>query len=141
MGEFKEKLRWVEEDRGHETPCWIWQLAQLSNGYGVEGTAEGNTLAHRRAYLNAYGPIPEGLEIDHLCRVRLCVRPEHLEAVTHQTNLRRGAGTKLTADDVREIRSLHRPAYEDLMARYGVSWYTIRDLRTKQRTSWKEVDA
>ena len=46
--------------------------------------------AHRFAYELAYGPIPEGLELDHLCRNASCVRPTHLEAVTHQVNMVRG---------------------------------------------------
>jgi len=48
--------------------------------------------AHRLSYETEIGPIPEGLELDHLCRVRSCVNPLHLEPVTHQENVRRGEG-------------------------------------------------
>lgn len=77
-------------------PCWIWvgAIAQQT-GYGAFGVRRGvddwpRVNAHRWAYLNEVGPIPEGLELDHLCRVRACVRPTHLEAVTHLVNVRRG---------------------------------------------------
>lgn len=70
--------------------CWLWDASLNNYGYGqffFDGKAR---KAHRLSYEWAYGPIPEGLEIDHLCKVRHCVRPEHLEAVSHQTNLLRG---------------------------------------------------
>lgn len=47
-------------------------------------------MVHRVSYETFIGPIPKGLEIDHLCRVKVCANPEHLEAVTHQENVRRG---------------------------------------------------
>lgn len=74
-------------------PCELWAGRRMVNGYGVLSTARGTgVLAHRWAYEQFVGPIPEGLVIDHLCRVRHCVNPDHLEAVTNEENLRRGAG-------------------------------------------------
>lgn len=68
----------------------------MTSGYGQFAMDDGDRVrmkpAHRIAYELVNGPIPEGLEIDHLCRNRLCVRPDHLEAVTTQENLRRGNG-------------------------------------------------
>lgn len=70
--------------------CWLWQRAKSSSGYGVFGVAWGHSMcAHRFAYEQAVGPIPDGLEIDHLCSNRLCVRPDHLEPVTREENIRR----------------------------------------------------
>lgn len=84
--------RWREEDRGLETPCWVWQLAQTGAGYGCEWDRERGRMvgAHILAYERENGPVPEGLELDHLCRVRLCVNPAHLQAITHAENVRRG---------------------------------------------------
>lgn len=69
--------------------CLRWTGAIQSKGYGQFKVGEKILYVHRVAYELAHGPIPEGLEIDHLCRVRDCVNPDHLEAVTHAENLRR----------------------------------------------------
>lgn len=71
-------------------PCWLWKGALLLNGYG-RLNREGYTLmAHRAAYMFFVGLVPEGLVLDHLCKVRHCVNPSHLEAVTQRVNLLRG---------------------------------------------------
>jgi hypothetical protein len=69
--------------------CWIWRGSQTS-GYGTFEIANRCIRAHRWAYEHFRGPVPPGLELDHLCRVTLCVNPWHLEAVTHVENMRRG---------------------------------------------------
>ena len=73
--------------------CWLWEAATVT-GYGVLRVRGRNVLAHRIMAEWAYGPIPDGYEVDHLCRVRACVRPSHLDVVTGAENRRR-AGTKL----------------------------------------------
>lgn len=73
-----------------ETGCWIWQRATSRSGYGNVCVDRTYFRAHRVYYERFKGPIPEGLEIDHLCRNRSCVNPEHLEAVTHRVNVHRG---------------------------------------------------
>jgi hypothetical protein len=79
------------EDRGHTTACWIWQQGINGAGYGTARPAGcQHGLAHRIAYEAFVGPIPAGLTIDHLCRVRPCCNPAHLEAVTQRENNARG---------------------------------------------------
>lgn len=73
-------------DVGHPLGCWVWTAGVGSHGYGVFA----GTVAHRFAYETFSGPIPEGMQIDHLCRNRRCVNPDHLEVVTNRENVRRG---------------------------------------------------
>lgn len=71
-----------------ENGCWNWIGADNCK-YGIFTIDGKNVLAHRWAYEFHKGPIPKGLEIDHLCRNKFCVNPEHLEAVTAKENVRR----------------------------------------------------
>ena len=65
--------------------CWLWTGRQTPDGYG-RFSGQG---AHRVAYELLVGVIPEGMELDHLCRIPLCVNPDHLEPVDRAENIRR----------------------------------------------------
>ena len=66
--------------------CWLWQGKPNKDGYG-QAQVDGNCwLAHRLIYTVEVGPIPDGLTLDHLCLVKMCVRPDHLEPVTQAVN-------------------------------------------------------
>lgn len=83
----------VPAERPDLGPCWIWIAAKTSRGYGnftVGGRSGRNHTAHRFAYELANGAVADGLDLDHLCRVRACVNPTHLEPVTRRENLLRG---------------------------------------------------
>jgi hypothetical protein len=69
--------------------CWEWKGAKDGDGYGHLGVAGSVVGAHRYAYELLVGPIPEGLHLDHLCRNRPCVNPDHLEPVTQAVNVGR----------------------------------------------------
>jgi hypothetical protein len=89
-----QKGFWNKIDK-REDGCWIWTAFLHSDGYGRFHTKDANRktigrLVHRITYEELVGPIPEGLELDHLCRNRACCNPEHLEAVTHRVNVQRG---------------------------------------------------
>lgn len=71
--------------------CWPWDSPNPSHGYGQMRVGARRIMAHRAAYELLVGPIPDGLELDHLCRNRACVNPTHLEPVTCSENLRRAA--------------------------------------------------
>jgi hypothetical protein len=72
--------------------CWLWQGSKADGGYGKFNIGGVLYPAHRVAYQWLVGPIPEGLHLDHLCRVTNCVNPAHMEPVTTRENLLRGVG-------------------------------------------------
>lgn len=103
---------YVAEDRGYTSPCWIWQRSvhgpgmKTGKGYGVIQRVGIRKPAHQAFWEDRNGPVPEGKEIDHLCRVTVCVNPDHLEAVTHAENTRRRTTSKITMEQARQMRVL-----------------------------------
>ena len=87
-----ERRFWSKVDRRGPEECWPWMGTRNRNGYGQISFDGRGQMVHRVAYELCVGPIPEGLTLDHLCRVRHCVNPAHLEPVTQQENLARTVG-------------------------------------------------
>lgn len=87
-----EKRFWAKVEKSDG--CWLWTGALTHDGYGRFRLPGGHAMAHRWAYEQTIGPVPEGLVLDHVrargCTNRNCVRPDHLEPVTEQENLLRG---------------------------------------------------
>lgn len=80
---------WLKVEMGTApSGCWLW-TGSTANGYGQARVGGKTVRAHRASYELLVGPIPEGLTLDHLCHVKNCVRPEHLEPVTAAENTRR----------------------------------------------------
>lgn len=86
----RKSVRWIEQDCGYETPCWIWQLCKVGGGYGqVHLRIDGEKvclMAHRWSWEVHVGPIAPGAVIDHQCQRRDCVNPDHLQEVTTRRN-------------------------------------------------------
>ena len=87
-----EERFWSHVDREWAGGCWPWTGSLNPKGYGRFHLPRPMLAvqAHRFAYELAHGPIPEGLTLDHLCRTRRCVNPDHLEPVTNRENVLRG---------------------------------------------------
>lgn len=102
---FLDKI-WVHPMSG----CWHWTASLDSHGYGQfqRGRGYGGlTRAYKWAYEHFVGPVPEGLELDHLCRNKTCVFPGHLEPVTHRENVLRGPGASAIHARMTECKNGH----------------------------------
>ncbi len=116
--------------------CWIWTRSIFKNGYGQ---ATGS-LAHRIVYEAIKGPIPPGKCIDHLCRIRACVNPDHMESVTHAINNRRGNATKLTAEKVvliREAVAANAKRIPTIAHEFGINRSCVTIIA--QGRTWKDI--
>lgn len=128
---------YVEDESG----CWIWQRS-YRGAYGQWGSRRdgGTRLAHRALYEHLVGPVPDGYDLDHLCRNPACVNPDHLEPVTHRENMRRGSNARLTAAQVGEIRRLSDSGVRnrDICKQYGLSSGHVSNI-VKGR-AWRDVE-
>lgn len=120
------------------TGCWLWLGIVNHGGYGIVSMNSRNQGAHRVAYKLFIGPVPTGLHIDHLCRVRCCVNPAHLQAVTQAVNNQRNQKTYCKRGH--ELLTHGRPRKDSLTGtrRYCV---TCRALRVRPSRSKKGLTA
>ena len=126
----REAKRLIKErSRKDDNGCWIWLRGKDWNGYGrlwYFRLNKGGKKEQQTAYLVSYwafiGEVPQGLEIDHVCRNRACVNPAHLEAVDHRTNLLRGAS--IVAENAEKTYCSKGHLFDDkntyqFLAKYG----------------------
>lgn len=122
-------VTWLDSD------CVLWKGCISTNGYGVVSRKMFGTLqAHRISYILAFGSVPKGKELDHLCRNRACVNPFHLEPVTRTVNVRRGAKCVVNeqlADEIRKSPESRRK----IAKRLGISPSTVYAIRIGK--TWK----
>jgi hypothetical protein len=102
-----EDVFWDNVNPEPNTGCWIWGGSTNSGGYGQMQFNKRNAPAHRVSYILAGKTIPEGFDLDHLCRNRWCVNPDHLEPVTRSENVKRGIGRELAGQ--RQASKTHCP--------------------------------
>lgn len=81
-----------------DSGCWLWTGCVSEDGYAKTNKKAGSSFVHRVMYQRIVGPISEGLELDHSCKVRNCVNPEHLEPVTPKLNKMRARGWVAASD-------------------------------------------
>lgn len=129
---YKSPVEYTVEDRGYKTACWVWQRSRTSSvedlGYGIITDIDDlQKPAYRVFYERKHGSVPDGLILDHLCRVRPCVNPDHLDPVTHQVNIQRGVHTKLSPESIREIVDLCKlgKSYSDIAKLFNVKPLSI----------------
>lgn len=109
---------WDKVNLDETTGCWIWQAQINDGGYGaIHWHRKPMQRAHRVAYEELIGPIPEGLVIDHLCKARACVNPSHLEPVTNGENVLRGDGPSAKNAQVARCPQGHEYTPENTMTR------------------------
>lgn len=135
---FEKFAQWFPEPRDG---CWPWGGPRNNYGYGKirnSGGAPGEKvfMAHRVAYEVFVGPIPAGLEIDHLCRTRHCVNPSHMEPVTPKENWRRGLSPTAIAARRQTCPKGHPLSGDNLY----VYPHGGRCCRTCQRAAAREID-
>lgn len=126
--------------------CWLWFGATTGNsgkrhrgGYGRFRIGNKTIGAHIFSYQQKYGKVPDGLELDHKCKLRICVNPEHLEPVTRQENVRRGDAGKHLATKTHCPNG--HPRTEDNLYRYARYGRKFSWCRECLRAQWRKQNA
>ena len=115
----------------NDTGCIVWLGSLNSKGYGLVADGEKVVLAHRMAWQDVHGPIPEGLTVDHGCLVKRCVNVDHMELVTLEENSRRGsAGRRET------VCAAGHPLTDDNVVWNGRGNRTCRTCRREWERAW-----
>lgn len=120
--------------------CWVWTATLDRHGYGTFFLGR-NQRAHRAAYELFVGPIPGGLDIDHLCRNRACVNPDHLEPVDRRTNILRGEAPTAIAYREGRCKSGRHPRTPEHVYNSGGKFRQCRTCALESRVKREESAA
>jgi hypothetical protein len=126
----RKAVRYVESDRGHSSPCWIWQLYCDKDGHGKVTINNKVQFAHVAALEDATGErVADEMVVHHLCEVPSCVNPGHLVALSIAEHMRLH-NAKLGWDEVNEMRALYASGARqcDLSRRFGVHAVTVHNV-------------
>jgi len=123
-------------DCGYKTPCWIARGHPNSAGYPRRTINGKRTYAPRAMYEREKGKIPAGLVPDHLCSIRMCINPDHLEPVTETVNGRRSKRAKINEQIAKQILQSKRST-KWWAAKLGIAVSTVSNVRSGAR--WKGV--
>jgi hypothetical protein len=130
---------WAKTIIDPDSGCRIWCGALVSNGYGAIRDGDGRmALVHRVGYEREVGEIPDGLDLDHLCRTRACWNPTHLEPVTRQINLLRGVG--FPAQQAAKTHCPHGHPYDDQNTRIKCGKRECRACERRRDRERRAVD-
>lgn len=153
-----EERFWEKVNKKSDEECWEWEGSCRSDGYGQINRGKrclGMESAHRASWMIHFGEIPDKLHILHKCDNKLCVNPKHLFLGTNEDNMKdkvkknlqmKGENvhsSKLTVEDVIEIRKTYRPwkrgyTAPELAKKFGVSDGAIRCVISRRNWSWLE---
>lgn len=117
--------------------CWIWMGAKSTNGYGYMSVGNKVQPVHRLAYQAYVGEIPEGHDIDHVCFLRNCIRPDHLRTVTRKQNMEHLSGAYATSQS--GVRGVHY--WEARNTWVAELWHHSRPIRVGYFKTMAEADA
>ena len=121
--------------------CWIWLAGRDKDGYGtyrLAGSRSKHWRTHRLTYETLVGPISDGLEVDHLCRVRRCCNPAHAEPVTPRINVDRGINYIAINRQKTHCPSSHPYAGDNLVVKVSSSGVVRRVCRTCRNSAARE---
>lgn len=128
---WREGSEYSVEDRGYETPCWVWQRTLSHHGYGVVVSSDTRRhLAHRVSFKRANGSLEQRNHVHHKCEVIACVNPDHLEELTPREHNARHGRAVLGMDAAREIRrrATAGESRGDLAREFGVTYGAVKHI-------------
>lgn len=144
MGEQSTRAAWsrgprIEWDEDPETGCWNWQGPINGGGYATCSLHGKTRKVHRLIYEWERAPIPDGLTLDHLCRNRACVNPDHMEPVTNRVNILRGESFSATLARQTHCKHGHPFSGDNLEIDRDGFRRCITCRRQRQKKRWRRL--